>query len=158
MQVIYLGTVIRLVILFLLPSRRYILELRLQKFKTDSTDENNFSQSNFRFAVVDFNRSESYPSNFVCMLPMKVGEGSVFVKVFGDKSLEQAKVLLTESLKREADCEVKIEIERRLKLLEPKQNSPIKCCSCGKLFQPRGMRRYKHHFCQECLRTSYNRR
>ena len=133
------------------------MELRLQKFKTDSV-ENNFLQSNFRFAVVDFHRSESYPSNFVCMLPMKVGEGSVFVKVFGDKSLEQAKLLLKESLKRENDFAVKVEIEKRLKLLEPKQNNPIKCSSCGKLFQPQGMRRYKHHFCQECLHKSYGRR
>jgi hypothetical protein len=133
------------------------LELRLQKFKTDA-EENNILRSSFRFAVVDFTRSQSYPSNFVCMLPMKVGEGSIFVKVFGDKSLEQATLLLQDSLKRETDDEAKAEIERRLKLLEPKQNSPIKCSYCGKLFQPHGMRRYKHHFCEECLRKSWGRR
>ena len=134
------------------------MALKLQKFRTDSTDENSPLQNNYRFAVVDSDKSQTYPSNFVCMLPMKIGEGSVFVKVFGDKSLEQAQLLLKESLKREADGEVKAEIERRLKLLEPKQNSPIKCSYCGKLFQPVGMRRYKHHFCPDCLHKSYGKR
>lgn len=134
------------------------MALKLLKFKTDSNGENNFFQSNYRFAVVDSDKSQSYPSNFVCMLPMKIGEGSAFVKYFGDKSLEQAQLLLNESLKREADCEVKVELERRLKLLEPKQNSTIACSYCGKLFQPKGTRRYKHHFCPECIHKSYGRR
>jgi hypothetical protein len=119
--------------------------------------ENNYPQSNYRFAVVDIKRSPSYPSNFVCMLPVKVGEGSAFVKVFGDKSLEQAQLLLKDSLKREPDGEVKAEIQRRLNLLEPKHNGPIKCSSCGKQFQPQGLRRYKHHFCQDCLHRSYGK-
>jgi hypothetical protein len=142
----------------LYPHGDSLLALKLLKFKTDSNGDNNFLQANYRFAVVDSAKSQSYPSNFVCMLPMKIGEGSAFVKFFGDKSLEQAQQLLTESLKREADGEVKAEIERRLKLLEPKQNSPIKCSYCGKVFQPTGMRRYKHHFCKDCLHKSYGKR
>jgi len=75
----------------------------------------------FRFAVVDLDKGKNYPLNFVCMLPMKIGADgksrSVFQQIFGDKSVEQAKALLTGALETESDSEVKSEIERRLKLL-----------------------------------------
>jgi hypothetical protein len=150
--------VIRCVAFFTLPSRRRILALRLLKFKTEPNGDSNVLQCNYRFAVVDSTKTSGYPSNFVCMLPMKIGEGSTFVKMFGAKSLEQAQLLLKDSLKRESDSEVKVELERRLKLLEPKENSPIKCCYCGKQFLPQGVRRYKSYFCPECSQRSYGRR
>ena len=78
----------------------------------------------FRFAVVDLDKGKEYPLNFVCMLPSQLGPKgtglSVFVKVFGDKSIEVAQKLLLDALEHERDAEVKGEIERRLKLLEPK--------------------------------------
>jgi hypothetical protein len=78
----------------------------------------------FRFAVVDLDKGKDYPLNFVCMLPMKIDGGgkspSVFLQIFGDKSVEQARALLTGALETESDSEVKAEIERRLKLLEAK--------------------------------------
>ena len=83
---------------------------------------------------------------------------SVLLKVYGNKSLEQAKVLLTGALKVENDAEIKAEIERRLKLLDPTQTSQIKCSSCGKLFQPQRIRRYKKNFCQVCMRKRYGNR
>jgi hypothetical protein len=98
------------------------LDLRLQVFKHDA-DDNNYLRKSFRFAVVDFSKSKSYPSNFVCMLPTQLGAGRsdcVFLQVFKDKSLEQAKALLKAAMERADDSEVKAEIERRLKLLEPK--------------------------------------
>ena len=125
------------------------MALRLLKFKTEPNGDSNVFQCNYRFAVVDSEKSQSYHSNFVCMLPMKIGEGSAFVKLFGEKSLEQAQLLLKDSLKRESDSEVHAELERRLKILEPKENSPIKCCYCGKQFLPQGVRRYKRYFCPE---------
>ena len=138
------------------------MELRLQKFKTDSTVENNFSQSTFRFAVVDFNRSESYPSNFVCMLPVNLGtaakSNSVFLQIFGDKSFEQAKSLLKAAWEREDDSEVKSEIERRLKQLEPRRVNQIKCSDCGKLFQPKRITRFKNNFCEECMKKKVESR
>ena len=74
----------------------------------------------FRFAVVDLDKGKNYPLNFVCMLPMKIdADGksqSVFLQIFGDKSVEQARALLTGALETESDSEVKAEIERRLKL------------------------------------------
>jgi hypothetical protein len=132
------------------------MNIRLQVFKHD-TDNNDYLQRSFRFAVVDFSKSQSYPSNFVCMLPVQLGAGkpgSVFLQVFGDKSLEQAKALLKEALERENDSDVKAEIERRLKLLEPK----IKCSGCGKLFQPRRIRRFKNNFCEECMNKKFGSR
>jgi len=78
----------------------------------------------FRFAVVDLDKGKNYPLNFVCMLPTKIEAAgksqSVFLQIFGDKSVEQARVLLTGALETESDSEVKTEIERRLKLLEVK--------------------------------------
>ena len=81
----------------------------------------------FRFAVVDLDQAKKYPMNFVCMLPMRIdADGksqSVFLQIFGDKSVEQAKALLTGALETESDSEVKAEIERRLKLLEANPTS-----------------------------------
>jgi len=136
------------------------MSVKLQVFEHNGKDDNPFRRS-FRFAVVDFSKSSSYPSNFVCMLPLKLGVGkpdSVFLKVYGNKSLEQAKILLTGALKAENDAEIKAEIERRLKLLDPSQTAQIKCSSCGKLFQPQRIRRYKKNFCQVCMKKRYGNR
>jgi hypothetical protein len=116
----------------------------------------------FRFAVVDLDKGKDYPLNFVCMLPRQLGPKgkglSVFVKVFGDKSLEQARALLTGALETEDNPEVKAEITRRLKLLEPNPISQIKCSACGKLFQPRRAKRFKQKFCQECVKKKFGSR
>jgi hypothetical protein len=136
------------------------MSLKLQVFEHNGKEDNPFQRS-FRFAVVDSSKSESYPSNFVCMLPLKLGVGkpdSVFLKVFGNRSLEQAKVLLTGALKAENDSVIKAEIERRLRLLDPIQTPQIKCSSCGSLFQPKKIRRYKKNFCQVCMRKRYGSR
>jgi len=136
------------------------MNIGLQVFEVNGKDDNPF-QRNFRFAVVDLNKSESYPSNFVCMLPLKLGAGktdSVFLKLFGSRSLEQAKVLLNAALKTENDSVIKAEIERRLKLLDPMQPSQIKCSSCGNLFKPQRIRRYRKNFCPVCMRKKYGNR
>ncbi len=136
------------------------MNMGLQVFELNSKEDNPF-QRNFRFAVVDFSKSESYPSNFVCMLPLKLGAGktdSVFLKLFGTKSVEQARVLLTAALKVENDSVIKAEIERRLKLLDPAQPAQIKCSSCGTLFRPQRIRRYRKNFCQACMKKKYGNR
>jgi len=113
----------------------------------------------FRFAVIDLDRAKDYPANFVCMLPMHISSdgkvSNIFMRVFGDKSLEVAKKLLADALKKEADSDVKGEIERRLKLLEPRPLSEAVCVSCGKRFQKKPGRRFKQRFCQECLRKRF---
>jgi hypothetical protein len=94
--------------------------------------------------------------NFVCMLPMHVvsdGKGSnVFMKVFGDKSVEMAKKLLADALRREDDSNVKSEIERRLKLLEPELSVEAVCVSCGKRFQKKPRKWSKQRVCPECMK------
>ncbi len=95
------------------------------------------------------------------MLPAQLGVGksdSVFLHVFKDKSLEQAKALLKDALEREDDSEVKAEIERRLMLLEPKVVNQIKCSGCGNLFQPRRKRRFKNNLCEECMKKKFGSR
>jgi hypothetical protein len=136
------------------------MNFRLQIFKQDANDDS--LARRFRFAVVDLDKSGSFPSNFVCMLPAQVSGGgglhSIFLQVFGDESLEQAKALLTEALDAEVDPEVKAEVERRLKLLEPKPVSQSECGSCGKLFQARRVRGFKQRLCPECVKKKFGSR
>jgi hypothetical protein len=116
----------------------------------------------FRFAVVDLDKAKGYPLNFICMLPTKINADSkahgVFLKVFGGKSVEQARALLTGALETEDDSDVKAEITRRLSLLEPKPMSQIKCSACGNLFQPRRGKRFKQKFCKECVKKQFGSR
>jgi formylmethanofuran dehydrogenase subunit E len=95
------------------------------------------------------------------MLPSQFGKGktdSVFLKLFGDKSLEQAKCLLKTAYDKENDSDIKAEIERRLKLLEPKVVNQIKCSSCGKFFQPQRIRKFKNNFCEACMEKRFGTR
>ena len=107
-----------------------------------------------RFAVVDLDRSEVYPENFVCLLPLNYRTngkaGPKFSELFGDKSVELAKALLVKALKTEDDLEVKAEIKRRLTLLEPKQIIHVKCRVCGKNFETSKSRRFKPTICRDC--------
>ena len=130
------------------------MNLRLYVSKKD--DMRDHTQSHYiRFAVVDLDRSQHYPSNFVCMLPQQAGgkcnPSSVFAKAFGNNGLELAKRLLTMALKVEGDSEIKAEIEKRLKLLEPKPAVQVKCRVCGKFFEPK-RRRFKQKICPECMK------
>jgi len=128
-------------------------ELRI--FRRDYTN-NLYAWKHLRFAVVDLNKSKSYPENFVSMLPMRIDSDgkmpSVFTKFFGNKSLETARRLLTEALKTEDDSEIKAEIERRLNLLEPNPFIQTKCRVCKKFFQTRKKRVFKLKICPECLK------
>ena len=136
------------------------MDIRLQVFEYYGNNDN-YTRRSFRFAVVDFSKSKSYPQNFVCMLPVKLGavkSDSVFLNVFKDKSVEQAKALLKAALEREDDSEVKAEIERRLLLLEPKGVNQIKCSGCGELFQSKRIRKFKNNFCEECMKKRFESR
>jgi formylmethanofuran dehydrogenase subunit E len=137
------------------------MKFKLQIFTQDNI-EGNCVGRHYRFAVVDSDKSKSYPSNFICMLPSQISvdqkKNNVFSKMFGDHCEEQAKTLLTHALVNENDLDVKNEIERRLKLLDPKTVNQIKCSSCGKLFQPRRIKRFKRNYCQDCMNKSYGNR
>lgn len=137
------------------------MDCRLQVFKREQTD--NSLGKTYRFAILDSSKAKEYPANFVCMLPLKVDQGkgktlNVFGELFGDKSVDFAIGLLKEALKTESDSEVKTEIERRLKLIDPKQANVVQCCKCKKSFHPRKIRRYKQNFCDDCLKAEYGQR
>ena len=114
------------------------------------------AHSHLRFAVFDSNKSKSYPSNFVSLLPMRIDSDgkfpSVFTKFFGTKSLETARGLLTEALKTEDDSEIKAEMERRLNLLEPNPVINIKCRVCKKFFKTPKEKAGKQKTCPECIK------
>ena len=114
------------------------------------------SWNHLRFAVVDLNKSNSYPENFVSMLPMRIDSDrkmpSAFSNFFGNKSLKIARGLLTKSLKKKHGSEIKAEIERRLNLLEPKPVIHIKCRVCKKFFQTQKDRARKQKICPECMK------
>jgi len=77
---------------------------------------------------------------------------SVFTKLLGNKSLETASGLLTESLKKEHGSEIKAEIERRLNLLDPSPVIHVKCCICRKFYQTQKERGFKQKICPECMK------
>ena len=106
----------------------------------------------YRCAVVDFDRPEKYPSNFVCMLPAQIGSDkqSVFVKLFGDKSIELASQLLTDALGTETDIETKAEIGRRLKIIKSPSGNRVECSVCRKSFKPTRRRGFRQKLCPEC--------
>jgi hypothetical protein len=65
----------------------------------------------------------------VCTLSVNTGKSknqNIYEKIFGGKNTEQAIVLLNDALKGIEDSEIKSEIERRIKLLGPKNVSLIK--------------------------------
>jgi hypothetical protein len=107
----------------------------------------------FIFAVIDLDRSGGYPANFVCLLPKDLGgkskSCSKFFGIFGEESSRIAVGLLRKALESESDVKVKGEIEKRLKLLEPKQVT-AKCTMCGCVFEPRKYGRYVERMCQKC--------
>jgi hypothetical protein len=117
--------------------------------------------NHLRFAVVDLDKSKSYPENFVSMLPMRIDSDgkipSAFTKLFGNKSLKIAIELLTVSLKKQDNYGIKAEIERRLHLLEPNPLIHIKCRACKKFFQTPKEKARNQKICPEC-RKRFNRK
>lgn len=97
------------------------MKIKLKVFAEDSNDIGRY----YRFAVIDTEKSRVYPSNFVCLLPTVINNNektqNLFSKIFGDKSQEQAELLLTKALKNESEGIVKDEISRRLALIAPKK-------------------------------------
>jgi len=137
------------------------MDCKLQVFKREQTASS--LSKTYRFAVLDFSKSKDYPANFVCMLPVKVEKGkgkilNVFGELFGEKSLDFALGLLNDAIDRESDVAVKIELERRLKLIDPKQANIAKCSQCKKTFQSRKIRKGRQNFCDDCLKARYGQR
>jgi hypothetical protein len=107
-------------------------------------------------------RTGSYPLNFVCILPLRINlkgqKISTFEKKFGDESLDLAKKLLNEALRVEKEAEIKGEIERRLRLLNPETRCERVCVSCGRAFKAELGRSFRKKFCEDCLRKKFGAR
>jgi hypothetical protein len=135
--------------------------LRLRISRRDDAEDYSAGKR-FRFAVIDLDRGKEYPVNFVCMLPLnikpEVKSVSIFRRIFGEESSQVAKRLLAEALKREDEADIKGEIERRLKLLEPKPVFEKACVSCGKIFMAESRKGFKQRFCAECLKKRFGDR
>jgi hypothetical protein len=106
------------------------------------------------FAVIDLDKAETYPRNFVCLLPKTIRvdpeSSSKFVEIYGETSKQVAVKLLTNALRRERDPKIKGEIEKRLKAYQPKPAVKVKCIDCGCFFDPKNRGRYIQKMCQPC--------
>ena len=107
---------------------------------------------NLVFSVVDLGVSENFPDNFVCILPKSFNKGrkgtTKFLEIFGEKSVQVATKLLTKALREIDDPEVKEELEKRLKSLQPKPQA--RCVVCNQVFEPRHFGRYVQNVCKSC--------
>ena len=134
------------------------LKARLLVLKQD--DFRDYSGAkHLRFAVVDLDRAKDYPLNFVCTLPLRLSSNgkrlTTFEGIFADRSLDVAKKLLNDSLIVERDEEIRAEIQRRLKLLEPEPAREKKCASCGKAFQIDPKKKFGQRFCESCVKKKF---
>jgi hypothetical protein len=124
------------------------------KLKAFAEDSNNLGKY-YRFAVIDTEKSCAYPSNFVCLLPTVINNDektqNSFSKIFGDKSQEQAELLLTKALKSESECVVKDEIRRRLALIAPEKYLQTICVGCRKIFYQCRAKKIKSDLCEDCF-------
>jgi hypothetical protein len=152
-QLIQIDMLINLIVFCVLGIIDLTFELRI--FARNSI-HGPHGWNHLRFAVVDLDRSKTYPDNFVSMLPMRINSDgkppSVFTKFFGNKSLKIAIELLTKSLKKEQTSEIKAEIERRLKLLEPDPFIHIKCHVCRQFFKTTKEKVQNQKICPECIK------
>ena len=122
----------------------------------------NFLNKSFSFAVLDLDKAEAYPMNYLCIMPIGLNAEakatSIFERTFGEESYRLAQELLQNALKVETNDEVKTEIQRRLKLLEPKPKLEKRCMVCGKLFQAKPKPGIKQKYCPDCLMKKIRRR
>ncbi len=77
------------------------------------------------FAIVDYDKSGTYPSNFLCQLPNFncrpcLSHEFIFSQLFRNKEKEIASKLLTEALEKKQDPEIELAIKRRLITLSQK--------------------------------------
>jgi len=113
------------------------------------------------FAVIDSDKSEQYPQNFVSVLPRNikaiVKPANIFEEMFGDQSLEMANQLLEKALTLRPDAEIVKAIRERLKLLSPKLINKTNCHNCGKPISQSKSRYRVYKFCYDCHKEGYSK-
>ncbi len=130
---------------------RDVMNLQLYISKKNTSRHSEYKED-YVLAIVDLDKASSYPRNFVCVLPQLSPtnkSSSAYLKLFGEESLPLAKRLLKKALKHEADSEVKTELQKRVDILEPKQNT-IPCIRCGHVFSPKKFGKYQTKICSTC--------
>ena len=134
------------------------MKLRLRITIKETKD---YTKTQYRFAVIDLDKSKQYPQNFVCMLPksikLKSKPTNIFEKLFGNESIDIAKHLLEKALRSRPDSEKAKAIRERLKLLSPKKKKVSKCQSCGKMFEQKNQRFRSYKLCYNCYRKNYSK-
>ena len=127
------------------------MKIKLKSFAEDS----NSAGRQYRFAVIDTEKSCDYPSNFVCLLPTIINNDkktqNLFSKIFGVKSQEQAELLLNRTLRNESESVVRDEIRRRLALIAPKKYLRMRCLGCDKVFYQGRSKKVKAGLCEGCF-------
>lgn len=135
-----------------------ILNLKLQI--TKNTELRDYQTGKYiGFAVTDLDISKEYPSNFVCILPRHINPKakiqSNFVKKYEEESQGIAKKLLNQALKTTDDQDIKKELLKRLKILNPKPKNLAKCNVCNKEFKARKYRYGRQKTCYQCKSKRY---
>lgn len=98
---------------------------QLYIFKRYEMEHFDDSGNHVYFVIVNLDKAKKYPENFVCIFPKQknsiVKPSTEFSRVFGQDSLRLARQLLKTAQKEEDDIDIRTEIEKRLKLLDPKK-------------------------------------
>jgi predicted Zn-ribbon and HTH transcriptional regulator len=111
------------------------------------------------FSVVDLDKSEKFPNNFVCLLPKnidpKLKQKHKFVELFGQESPKLAHSLLTKALSNEKDLEIREAIRKRLKKLKIEAVPQVICRLCGQLFKDSRVKYGPSRMCPDCRQRIY---
>jgi predicted Zn-ribbon and HTH transcriptional regulator len=112
------------------------------------------------FSVVDLDKSDKYPNNFVCLLPKQINfrlkKQTKFVERFEKKSTIIAKELLIKLLRSEKDMEIRKAIKKRLRILDSRSVVTFRCCFCGSSFEPDEEKFKSYRICPDCKQSIYN--
>ena len=132
------------------------MNLNLRITKKETNHYNTKINTKHLFAVIDLDKSEQYPQNFVSVLPKNINAvvkpSNVFEGLFGNKSLELANQLLKKALGSRPDSETAKAIRERLSLLDPQPSIKAKCQNCGSPIRQSKQRFRPYKFCYECHR------
>jgi len=130
------------------------MNLQLLITKKEYSYYNTRTKAKHLFAVIDLDKSEQYPRNFVSVLPMHISAivkpSNVFERLFGNESLKIANQLLHKALKSRPDLETAEAIRKRIRLLAPQLNDKAQCQNCGNTIKQSKRRDKPYKFCYEC--------
>jgi hypothetical protein len=133
------------------------MKLRLRITKKETKD---YTKPQYRFTVIDLDKSKQYPQNFVCILPKTIKEqpkpNNAFEKIFSNESKKIATHLLQKALRSRPDPETTKSIRDRLKILKPKPVLKSTCQNCGKTFESNKKKYKRYVICYECYKKKYS--